>query len=131
MNYIINNRNIHIPDEEIFKNMKILKISKEQAIQMYLEDEGYVINETVEELTKKAKENGTAKVKAKSDKMRKPVKRERKPDEEKEKIIEILQNALKNAGIATEITNKSKIIEFSIENNHYKLDLIKKRPKKS
>lgn len=131
MNYIINNRNIHIPDEEIFKNMKILKISKEQAIQMYLEDEGYVINETVEELTKKAKENGTTKVKAKSDKVRKPVKRERKPDEEKEKIIEILQNALKNAGIATEITNKSKIIEFSIENNHYKLDLIKKRPKKS
>ena len=63
--------------------------------------------------------------------MRKPVKRERKPDEEKEKIIEILHNALKNAGIAAEITNKSKIIEFSIENNHYKLDLIKKRVKKS
>jgi len=131
MIYELNGKNIRIPDEEIKKNMQILNISYNEAIKMYLEDEGYIINETVEKLTKKAKENGTAKVKAKSDKVRKPVKRERKPDEEKEKIIEILQNALKNAGIAAEITNKSKIIEFSIENNHYKLDLIKKRPKKS
>ena len=127
----LNGKNIRIPDEEIKKNMQILEISQDEALRMYLEDEGYLKNEVVEELTKKAKENGTAKVKAKSDKVRKPVKRERKPDEEKEKIIEILQNALKNAGIAAEITNKSKIIEFSIENNHYKLDLIKKRPKKS
>lgn len=131
MIYELNGKNIRIPDEEIKKNMQILEISQDEAIQMYLEDEGYLENEVVEELTKKAKENGTAKVKAKSDKVRKPVKRERKPDEEKEKIIEILQNALKNEGIAAEITNKSKIIEFSIENNHYKLDLIKKRPKKS
>lgn len=131
MIYELNGKNIRIPDEEIKKNMQILEISQDEAIQMYLEDEGYLENEVVEKLTKKAKENGTTKVKAKSDKVRKPVKRERKPDEEKEKIIEILQNALKNAGIAAEITNKSKIIEFSIENNHYKLDLIKKRPKKS
>lgn len=131
MIYKLNGKNIRIPDEEIKKNMQILEISQDEAIQMYLEDEGYLENETVEKLTRKAKENGTAKVKAKSDKMRKPVKRERKPDEEKEKIIEILQNALKNEGITAEITNKSKIIEFSIENNHYKLDLIKKRPKKS
>ena len=131
MNYNLNGKNIKIPDNEIEKNMRILEISKDEAIQMYLEDEGYLTNEIVEELTKKAKENGTAKVKAKSTKARKTVKRERKPDEEKEKIIEILQNALKNAGITAEITNKSKIIEFSIENNHYKLDLIKKRPKKS
>ena len=131
MIYELNGKNIRIPDEEIKKNMQILEMSQDEALRMYLEDEGYLKNEVVEELTKKAKENGTAKVKAKSDKVRKPVKRERKPDEEKEKIIEILQNALKNAGIAAEITNKSKIIEFSIENNHYKLDLIKKRPKKS
>lgn len=131
MIYELNGKNIRIPDEEIKKNMQILDISRNEAIKMYLEDEGYIKNEVVEELTKKAKENGTAKVKAKSDKVRKPVKRERKPDEEKEKIIEILRNALKNEGIAAEITNKSKIIEFSIENNHYKLDLIKKRPKKS
>lgn len=131
MNYNLNGKNIRIPDSELEKNMRILEISKDEAIQMYLEDEGYFENETVEELTKKAKENGTAKVKAKSTKERKPVKRGRKPDEEKENIIKILENALKNAGFDAKITNKSKIIEFSAGENRYKLDLIKKRPPKA
>ena len=130
MNYNFNGKNIKIPDAEIEKNMRILEISKEEAIQMYLEDEGYITNEIVEELTKKAKTNGTTKVKAKSTKARKSVKRERKPDEEKENIIRILENALKQVGINANVTNKAKIIEFSIENNQYKLDLIKKRPPK-
>ena len=140
MIYELNGKNIRIPDEEIKKNMQILEISQDEAIQMYLEDEGYIINETVEKLTKKAKENGTAKVKAKSDKVRKPVKRERKPDEEKELIIDILANTLLekseekviNIDInSIKVVNKGKIIEFSIGENNYKLDLIKKRPKKS
>ncbi len=131
MIYKLGNKNIKIPDEEISKNMRILEISKDEAIQMYLEDEGYIINETVEELTKKAKENKTAKINAKSaEKRKKPIKRERKPDEEKENLIKILAAALKNEGIKAEITNKSKIIEFSVGNNEYKLDLIKKRAKK-
>ncbi len=131
MIYKLGNKNIKIPDEEISKNMRILEISKDEAIQMYLEDEGYIINETVEELTKKAKENKTAKINAKSaEKRKKPIKRERKPDEEKENLIKILAAALENEGIKAEITNKSKIIEFSVENNEYKLDLIKKRAKK-
>lgn len=131
MNYEINGKNVRIPDDWIAKNMKILEISKEEAIQMWLEDEGYFTNETVEELTQKAKANGTAKVKAKSMKARKTGTRERKPDKEKEKIVEILENALKNAGFDAEIINKSKIIEFSCGDNHYKLDLIKKRPPKA
>jgi len=130
MKYEFNGRNITIPDEIIAKSMKLLEISREEAIQMYLEDEGYITNEIVEELTKKAKTNGTTKVKAKSTKARKSVKRERKPDEEKENIIRILENALKQVGINANVTNKAKIIEFSIENNQYKLDLIKKRPPK-
>lgn len=39
MLYEFNNKRIKIPDEEIKKNMKILDITKEEAIQMYLEDE--------------------------------------------------------------------------------------------
>ena len=96
---------------------------------MYLEDEGYLENEEVEELTKKAKAN-KINHEAKADKPRKAVKRERKPDVEKEKIIEILANCLKNEGFEAEITNKSKLIEFSVGENHYKLDLVKKRPPK-
>ena len=55
----LNNKEIKIPEEEIKRNMKILEITEEEAIQMYLEDEGYEVNEEVEKLTKKAKENKT------------------------------------------------------------------------
>ena len=129
MRYDFNGKVINIPDAEIEKSMKLLDLSKEEAIQMYLEDEGYMENEEVEALTAKAKAN-KVNHEAKSDKPRKSVKRERKPDIEKEKIIEILANCLKNEGFDAEITNKSKIIEFSVGENHYKLDLVKKRPPK-
>lgn len=129
MTYNLNGKNIRIPDAEIEKHMKLLGISRDEAVQLWLEDEGYLENEVVKELTEKAKIN-KVNHEAKTNKPRKSVKRERKPDEEKEKLIEILANCLKNAGFETEITNKSKIIEFNVGENHYKLDLIKQRPKK-
>lgn len=129
MIYNFNGKNIRIPDAEIEKNMKLLQLTKEEAIELWLDDNDYTENAEAEELTAKAKEN-KINHEAKSDKKRKTAKRERKPDEEKENLIKILENALKNAGISAEITNKSKIIEFSVGNNAYKLDLIKKRTKK-
>ena len=129
MTYNLNGKNIRIPDAEINKSMKILGLTKDEAVQMWLEDEGYLENEVVEELTAKAKENKVSR-EAKSDKPRKVVKRERKPDEEKENLIEILSNCLKDNGFEVNVTNKSKIIEFNVGENHYKLDLIKQRPPK-
>lgn len=127
----LNGKKIKIPDDEIKRSMEFLGLSKSEAIQMYLEDEGYLDNPYVDELTAKAKE---AKIShdAKSEKPRKNAgkPRERKPDEEKEKLIDLLANALVAEGIEAKVTNKSKIIEFSIGENHYKLDLIKQRPPK-
>lgn len=131
MLYELNGKKIKIPDDEIKRSMEFLGLSKSEATQMYLEDEGYLDNPYVDELTAKAKE---AKIShdAKSEKPRKNAgkPRERKPDEEKEKLIDILANALVAEGIEAKVTNKSKIIEFSIEDRHYKLDLIKNRPPK-
>ena len=129
MNYNLNGKTIRIPDVDIKKSMELLGISHDEAVQMWLEDEGYLENAEVEELTEKAKKN-KINHEAKSDKPRKTTRKERKPDEEKEHLIEILANCLKNAGFNTEITNKSKIIEFNVGENHYKLDLIKQRPPK-
>lgn len=129
MNYNFNGKTIRIPDAEIQKSMKLLNLSQDEAIQMWLEDEGYLENEVVEELTAKAKEN-KINHEAKTDKPRKSVKRERKPDEEKENLIKILADCLESHGFEAKITNKSKIIEFNIGENHYKLDLIKQRPPK-
>ena len=129
MVYNFNGKNIRIPDAEIEKNMKLLQLTKDEAIELWLDDNDYTENAEAEALTAKAKEN-KINHEARSDKQRKTAKRERKPDEEKENLIKILENALKTAGISAEITNKSKIIEFSVGNNAYKLDLIKKRVKK-
>jgi len=129
MTYNLNGKNIRIPDSDIQEYMESLGLPKNEAIKVWLEDEGYLENEVVEELTKKAKEN-KINHEAKADKPRKIVKRERKPDEEKENLIEILANCLKNEGFDTKIINKSKIIEFNVGENHYKLDLIKQRPPK-
>lgn len=129
MTYNFNGKSIRIPDAEIKGHMDALNISKDEAIQLWLEDEGYLENEVVEELTAKAKANKVSH-EAKSTAPRKTVKRERKPDEEKENLIEMLANCLKTAGFETEITNKSKIIEFNVGENHYKLDLIRQRAPK-
>ena len=126
MKYNFNGKEIRIPDAELEKNMKVLGLSKDEAIQMYLEDEGYLENEEIEALTEKAKVNKVSR-EAKADKPRKKTVRERKPDVEKENLIVLLANCLKNEGFQVEITNKSKLIEFVIGENRYKLDLIRQR----
>lgn len=129
----VNGKSVHIPDAEIKNSMDMLDLTKAEAVQMWLEDNNYVVNETVEELTAKAKENkisrGAKSEKALTKTDRKP--RERKPDLEKEEIIAALSEFLTEKGYTfVEITNKSKIIEFNIGENHYKLDLIRQRAQK-
>lgn len=133
MTYDFNGKKIRIADSEIENLVKGLNISTEQAIQIWLEDEGYLENEEQNSLDKKAKESKiTATVhQAKSDNRKERKPRERKPDEEKEKIISNLAKFLENSTENVKITNISKIIEFDIGENHYKLDLVRQRkPKK-
>ena len=134
MVYNFNGKNIKVPDEEIKKNMEILDLSQEEAIQLYLEDEGYLENKEVAELTKKAKDSGIMSTihGAKSDKPKAKVERERKENPTKERIIaEIGKFLCQLDGISgVNITNIGKIIEFECENKHFKLDLIQKREKK-
>ena len=133
MTYEFNGKKIRIADSEIENLVKGLNISTEQAIQIWLEDEGYLENEEQNTLDKKAKESKiTATVhQAKSDNRKERKPRERKPDEEKEKIISNLAKFLENSTENVKITNISKIIEFDIGENHYKLDLVRQRkPKK-
>ena len=134
MVYNLNDKKIRIPDEEIRKNMEILDLSEEEAIQLYLEDEGYLENEEVAELTKKAKDSGIMSTihGAKAEKPKAKVERERKENPTKERIIaEIGKFLCQLDGISgVNIVNIGKIIEFECENKHFKLDLIQKREKK-
>ena len=124
----INGKRKEIPESTISKNMEILGISRQEAIDMWLCDEGYQSCKEVEELTEKAKQ--LPRKNAKSDKPRKKSSpRTKKQDEIKVKIIKILANALENEGISVEVTNPGKIIEFSTDSADFKIDLIRKRKK--
>lgn len=133
MEIMVNNKKVKIPMEEIQNNMKVLDISEEEAIQMWLDDNDYTINEEVEELTKKAKQNGTTKVKA-GDKTKRQ-KTERKPTENplKQAIIQDIYKFLQQNTTIYDIKveNPTKIITFKVENKEFKLDLVEKRQKKA
>lgn len=131
----VKNKEVKVPDEEIKNLMDKLELTEQEAIQTWLEDEGYEVNEEVERLTAKAKANGTARINARANVENKKSTRERKANPVKEEIIQILANALKNSqnlpinGI--KIENIGKIITFKVENREFKLDLIEKRQKKA
>lgn len=129
----VNNKNIKIADTEIEKLMKSLDITKDEAIETWLSDNDYVINEQVEKLTEKAKINKADKiVVTDKTKKRQSVERKSKENPIKEKIIKILVNALHNElkPELLQVTNKSKLIEFTYLGKQYKIDLIEKRQKK-
>lgn len=127
MKYNFNGKEINIPDAEIEKNMKLLDISKEEAIEMWLDDNDYTENEEVEKLTEKAKE---VKRYEKADKPRKATKKERKVDEEKKELLNLCRTPIEGAGgIVTEIKNEAEF-SFTFGNNFYTVKLVKHRPPK-
>ena len=128
MKYEFNGKNLTIPDRELEKSMKLFNISKDEAIQLWLDDNDYTTNEVVEELSDKAKKN--VKLYGKSDKKRKPSTRERKVDTEKAYLLNILINAIKNEDCIDSVKNEAEFA-FSHGENAYTVKLIKHRAKKA
>lgn len=91
-----------------------------------------ITSEEIEEIEAKTKTN-KVKLNAKADKPKERKAREVKPDVTKELIIAEIANTL-TAMVGcenVEITNKSKLVEFDLDGNHFKVDLIRQRkPKK-
>ena len=128
-----NGKTKRIPQADLDRIINGLKVDQETAIEIWLEDEGILINEEQNELDKKAKDNRiTATIhqaKAETTKPRKKV--ERKPDETKESLISKLAETLETLADNVKITNIGKIIEFDLKGEHYKLDLIRQRKPKN
>ena len=127
-------------------NGKVVKVSKkwvdntmvnldtdmEDVLLMYLEDNGYLVNEDQEELNKKAKAN-KVKLDAKATEPKKKTQKERvtKENPTKELIISTIAKALENLDIFNlTIENKTKLITFTFNNEDFKVDLVQKRKKK-
>ena len=128
MTYNLNGKVIRIPDADIEKSMKLLKLSHDEAVQMWLEDEGYLENEVVEELTAKAKENKVGHD-AKADKPRKKTERVRKVDEEKKYLLNLLISAITAENRVDTVKNEAEF-SFTFGENSYSVKLIKHRPPK-
>ena len=134
MVYNLNGKNIKIPDKEISHTMKTLKLSQEEAVQLWLEDEGYLDNEEQEALEKKAKENRiTATIHQAQAAGVKKTQRERvrKENPTKEMVIREIAAILPNFAENIQILNIGKLISFTIGDETYEIDLKQKRkPKK-
>lgn len=135
MTYNLNRKNIRIPDADIERSMKSLELTKEEAIQMWLEDEGYLENEEQEALEKKAKENritATIHQASAKDPVKKTQKeRCRKENPTKEMVIREIAALLPKFAENVEVLNVGKLISFSIGEEKYEIDLKQKRkPKK-
>lgn len=128
MIYNFNGKNLTIPDNELEKLEKKLDIPRNEAIQCWLDDNDYTINEEVEELTEKAKKN--IKRYEKSDKPRKNVTKERKIDEEKKYLLNLLIEAVNQQNCIDNIKNEAEF-SFTFNENAYTVKLIKHRPPKN
>lgn len=112
------------------KSMKALETDLEDVLLMWLEDEGYMINDEQEELDKKAK--GVVKPKAGDKTQRKPREKVQKENPTKELIIAEIAKTLQNLGVSNlKIENKAKLITFDYVNESFKIDLIQKRKPKA
>lgn len=134
MKYDFEGKILNIPDKDLEKLTKGLGVSQEEAIEIWLEDEGYLDNEEQEELCQKAKDNRiTATIHQAQANPTKKTKKEvvRKENPIKEMVIQKTYEMLQEIAENVEILNKGKLIAFKIGENDYTFDLVEKRkPKK-
>ena len=121
-----------VDKKQIENLMTSLDISKEEAIETYLADEGIVENEEQNALDEIASENYKKIVKKEGAKAKKPKKsRKVKVSEEKQdisnKILQLLQENYGNV----EILTKNKLFSVKIGEKILKVNIIEQRPPKN
>lgn len=118
-------------EKEIVHLMKSLDISREEAEQLWEDDNNDYESDEMKEMAEKAKKNGLLKVGARQvgpATEKKP--RERKPNEDKRFLIDCLFDSLKDFDNC-EIVNPERQIDFLLNGVHYSVTLTAHRvPKK-
>lgn len=116
-------RTVNIPDDDIKRAKSAYGLSNKEAIDMWLVDEGYLTDPTVEELNAKAKANGVKSGSKKRTVCRKedPVKREIIAS-----LFDYIQGNFKGFDNVI-VRNPERIISFSLGDDTYEITLSKKR----
>lgn len=135
MKYTLSNgKTINVPDEEIEKIAKGLEISTLEAMQVWLEDAEYEINEEQEKLDNSAKN-----VKIDREVAQKPRKKSEKPrtvkvSDTKKQLFNMIRVLMEghcaNIGGNCEVLKENKLISVEIDGKIFKIDLIEQRPAK-
>lgn len=132
-------KTVQIDDSWIKKQRTNLGISTQEAIDMWLFDEGYVEDETVDELTAKAAQNKSG-IAVRSNVKKERKKPERKPDMVKRDIIQYIYEVLSNCDLVLEnagklsnvtVTNIERMIAFNAGGDDFEITLTKKRKPKN
>lgn len=125
-------KQVEIPDDELDSLVDKLDLSLQEAIDLWLEDNAFQVNEEQEALDKKAKANRiTATIhEARAEKPKKERKVVRKEDATKESIIKALAETLEGIATNVNIENVGKLITFKLGDDTFKLDLIRQRKNK-
>lgn len=127
MKYNFNGKEINIPDKDISNLMASLDITKDEAIDTWLDDHDYIDNAEAEEMTKKAKQLRRYE---KSDNERKKTVRERKVDAEKGGLLTAIKTAVEAFGGAVSSVKNEAEFSFTFNGNSYTVKLVKHRPPK-
>lgn len=124
----INGKIVSIPEKRIASFMKSLNISKEEAIALYLDDEGITTNEEQQQLTKEAEQavKPANIIKARAAKPKTQSERVKKPDEAKEEIVSTIAAALASLGTVN-VTDPRKMIELTVKDENFKINLTRTR----
>ena len=127
-------KTINIPDATIKEYEKCFELSTEEAIKMYLEEEGYLDNAELDELEEKAEKNkvsvrGEAKSKTERKKTSKP-KVVKVSDTKKELFSAISQFLSETFGENAEVLKENKLIQVKIGEDIFKIDIIQQRKPK-
>ena len=127
MVYNFNGKKLRIDDSELEKISKTLDLTREEAIEVWLDDNGYTKNAEQIALDNKAsavKINHHAKAINTKPKEKKP--KNYKEDFEKISIINNIYAFLSGKGYENvKIENKAKIITFKCGTDTFKIDLIR------
>ena len=124
----------NIPDAEIDKMMDKLDISLEEACNMILADREVIVDETVEELTKKAQKNRVTTVihNAKGEKKERKT-REKKENPLKKQIIGRIFELFKveyGDLMQVYLRNDEKYIDLVVNGREFTINLVEHRQKK-
>ena len=131
MVFNFNGKNLNIPDVEIKNSMEKLGLSKEDAIQMWLEDNDYLENEEQAELQEKASKvkidhGASGKV---GEKKKSP--RTVKVSDEKVTLFDFIVGNLLTKYENVDILKENKLIQVEIDGKIFKIDLIEQRKSKN